>query len=128
MIDNNSFKSNYYGHIITGDLNMIYNERSDQFKSKGPKHLQPKQICLPVCLALAEIQTSTDELIERISNDKDINQNHFSGWKSHFMSSEDEKVHTLKNEVTYRSVKSIFSEHEVKNIKLKKCFPLRKIC
>ena len=31
------------------------------------------------------------------------------------MSSVDQKIHTLKNKITYRSVKSIFSEHEAKN-------------
>ena len=32
------------------------------------------------------------------------------------MSSVNQKIHTLKNKITCRSVKSIFSEHEVKNI------------
>ena len=31
------------------------------------------------------------------------------------MSSVNQKIHTLKNKITCRSVKSIFSEHEVKN-------------
>ena len=31
------------------------------------------------------------------------------------MSSENEKIRALKNEITFRSVKYIFSEHEVKS-------------
>ena len=61
------------------------------------------------------MQTGIDQFIERISNDKGIHKNHFSEWKSHVMSSVNEKIYTLKNKITCISVKSIFSEHEVKN-------------
>ena len=67
-----------------------------------------------------EIQTGIDQFIERMSND--IHKNHFSEWESHVMSSVNEKNRILKKKITYRSVKSIFSEHEVKNT----CFPLKK--
>ena len=38
-----------------------------------------------------------------------------SEWKSHVMSSAVEKIHTTKNKITYRSVKYIFSPHDLKN-------------
>ena len=84
-----------------------------QLISKGPKYQEPKQICFEE--ACKEIQTGIDQFVEKISNDKDIHKNHFSEWKSHVMSSVNEKICTLKNKITCRSVKSIFSEHEVKN-------------
>ena len=40
-----SFINNHYGHIITGDLNIVSNERLRQLISKGPKYREPKQIC-----------------------------------------------------------------------------------
>ena len=72
----NSFINNHYGHIITGNLNIVNNERLHQLISKSPKYREPKQICFEE--ALEEIQTGTDQFIERISNDKDIHKNHLS--------------------------------------------------
>ena len=84
-----------------------------QFISKGPKYREPKQI--PFEEAFEEIQTGIDQFIERISNDKGIYKNHFSKWKSHVVSS---LCHyTLTKKLTFKSVKSIFNEHEVKNSK-----------
>ena len=95
------------------NLNIVNNEGLRQLIAKGPKYREPKQICFEE--ALEEIQTGIDQFIERISNDKGIHKNHFSKWKSHVMSSVNEKICTLKNKITSRSVKSISSEHEVKN-------------
>ena len=65
--------------------------------------------------ACEELQTGIDQFIEKISNDKSIHKKHVSEWKSHVTPSVNEKICTLKNKITCRSVKSIFSEHEVKN-------------
>ena len=58
--------------------------------------------------------------------DKDIHKNYFSEWKDHVMSSVNEKNCTLKSRIICRSVKSIFSAHEVKNtmFSLKKDFAI----
>ena len=61
------------------------------------------------------MQTGIEKFTERISNDKNIYKNHFSEWKSHLMSSVNEKIYTLKNKITCWSVKPVFSEYEVKN-------------
>ena len=42
----NSFINNQYGHIMTGNLDIVNNERLCQLISKGPKYREPKQICL----------------------------------------------------------------------------------
>ena len=90
----NSFMNNYYDHIITGDLNIVNNERLCQLISKGPKYREPKQICFEE--ARKEIQTGVDQFLERISNDKEILKNYFSEWKSHVISSVNEKISPLK--------------------------------
>ena len=61
----NSFINNHYGHIITGNLNIVNNERLRQLISKGPKYRELKQICFEE--AREEIQTGIDQLIEKIS-------------------------------------------------------------
>ena len=109
----NSFIKNHYGHIMTGNLNIVNNEILHQLISKGPKYRETKQICFEE--GREEIQTGIEQFIQRISNDKGIHKNHFSEWINHVMSSVNEKIYTLKNKITCRSVKSIFSEHEVKN-------------
>ena len=108
---NNSFINNHYGHIITRYQNIVNNERLRQLISKGPKYREPKQICFDE--ARKEIQAGIDQFIEIISNDKGIHKNHFSEWKCRVMSSVNEENRTLKNKITYRSVKSILTEHEV---------------
>ena len=75
----NSFINNHYGHIITGNLNIVNNERLRQLMLKGRKYQEPKQICFDE--AREKIQTSIDQFIERISNEKSIHKNHFSDWK-----------------------------------------------
>ena len=75
-----------------------------------------KQICFE--WACERIQAGIDQFIERISNGKTIHKNHFPEWKCHVMSSVNEKFYIFKNNLTCRSVKSIFSKHEVKNIML----------
>ena len=77
----NSFINNHYGHIITGNLNILINERIRQLMSKGPKQRQTNLICLEE--AREEMQTGFEQFIERISNSKGIHKNHLSEWKSH---------------------------------------------
>ena len=71
----NSFINNQYGHIITGNLDTVNNERLCQLISKGPKYREPKQICFEE--AREEIQTGINQFNERISNDKSIHKNPF---------------------------------------------------
>ena len=52
----NPFISNHYGHIITGNLCIVSNERLRQLISKGSKYREPKQICFEE--AREEIQTA----------------------------------------------------------------------
>ena len=94
--DNSSINNNF-GHIITGSLNIVNNESPRQLIFKGLKYREPKQICFEE--AREKIQTSIDQFIERISNDKGIHKNHFSGWKGHVMSSVNEEIRTLKNKM-----------------------------
>ena len=44
-----------------------------------------------------------------------IHKNHFLEGKNHVMSSVNQKNYTLKNKITCRSVKSLFSDHEDKH-------------
>ena len=104
--------NNHYGQIIAGNLTIVNNERLRQLISKCPKNQEPKQICFEE--AREETETGTDQFIERISNEKGIHKKHFSEWKSSVMSSVNEKIRILKNKITSRSVKSIFSKQEIK--------------
>ena len=60
----NFFINNHYGHIITGNLNIVNNERIRRLISKSPMYQEPKQICFEE--AREEIQTGIDQFIERI--------------------------------------------------------------
>ena len=53
------------------------------------------------------MQTGVDQFTDRTSNDKSIHKNHFSEWKSHVMSSVNEKIHTLKNKLVISSINKL---------------------
>ena len=109
-----SYINNHFNHIITGNLNIVNNQTLRKLISKGPKYQEPKQICLEE--AHKEIQTSTDQFIEKILNDKGIHKNHFSEWKSHVMSLVNEKISTFKNKLTCRSVNLFSVNMELKTL------------
>ena len=83
--------NNHWDHIITGYLNIVNNDKLCQLISKGQK---PKQIHFEE--AREEIQTSTDQLIVRISNDKGIYKNHFRMERSCYVISKWKKSIPLK--------------------------------
>ena len=76
---NNSFLNNHYGHIITGNLNIVNNERLRQLIPKGSKYREPKQIYFGE--AREEIQPVIDQFIEQTSNDKGTHKNLFQNGK-----------------------------------------------
>ena len=55
---NNSFINNHHGHIMTGNLNIVNNERLCQLISKDPQYEEPKQSFFEE--AREEIQTGTE--------------------------------------------------------------------
>ena len=91
----------------------VNNERLLQLISKGLKYREPKQTYFEE--AYEDIQTGINQFIEKISNDKAIHKQHYSKWKSHTMSSLNEKIRTIENKTICESVKYIFSDHEIKN-------------
>jgi len=44
---NSEFKNNFHGHIITGDLRIVQNDKLRNLLSKGPKYRQPMPINFP---------------------------------------------------------------------------------
>ena len=54
----NAFINDHHIHIITGNLNIVNNERLCQLISKGPKYREPKPICFVE--AREKIQTGID--------------------------------------------------------------------
>ena len=117
----NSFINNDYGDIITRNLNIVKNERLPYVIFKGPKYREPKQICFEE--AREEMQSGIDQFIE-YQTTKTSTRTFFQNRKAMFMSSVNEKIRTLKNKITSRSVKPTFSEYEIKKtlLSLKEVF------
>ena len=101
----NFFINNYYGHIIVGDLIIVNYEKLCQLMFKDRKYREPKYV--KFVDACKEIQISIDHFTEKISIDKGIHKNYFSERKGNFMSSVNEKIHTLKTKITRGPLKSI---------------------
>ena len=96
--NDNSIVKNHYDHTITGNLNIVNNEKlGPLIVSRSVKKLkEPKQISFEI--TCQERQTGIDQFIDRTSNKKDIHKNHFSEWKGHVIPSLLEKIHYLNME------------------------------
>ena len=109
----NSFTNNHYGHIITGNLillimrgfiNSFPKAQSIENQNKFVFRKLMKKYKLVFINSLSKYQMSKPSI-----------RSIFLEWKSHVMSSVNKKNFTLKNKITCRSVKSLFSDHEDKH-------------
>ena len=103
-----SFTNHQYGHIVTGDLNIVNNDKLRKMIKKGPKYREPKQLDFED--AREQITSGLSQFIENLSSDKGVHKNHFSQWKSTILSLVDNKIELLKNKIRITSVKSAFSD------------------
>ena len=98
-----------HGHIITGNLNIIKNNKLRNLLSKGPNYREPKTINWNACKK--EIVCGIDNLINEMSI-KYPNMN-FIHWKNHVLQMVDIKISNLKNNIRPRTKKKILQDPEV---------------
>ena len=110
---NRCYIENDFGHIISGDLGIVNNEKLKNILSKGPKYRAPAEINWTK--AREEIKSALNEFLEIISNDKGLDKSHFSEWLSTILSQVDNKITTLNNKIKTKHIKSVFKDQGVKN-------------
>ena len=109
---NSTFINDHFGHIITGDLNVVDNFKLRNILFKGPKYREPVEIDWKE--ARDQIKLGLEEYLDKFSNDKGLDKSCFSEWISTVLTLVDDKITLLKNKIKTKPIKSIFKDYAVK--------------
>ena len=104
-----SLVDSHHKHIITGNLNIINNNKLRKLISKGPKYREPEKIDWD--MARKQIVVGIDEYLNKVAEDKGLNKAYFSEWKNVVMNSVDGKIDTLKTRITPRNTCSVLKDN-----------------
>ena len=117
-----SFVNADFGHIVTGDLNIVDNFKLRNILSKGPKYREPVEIDWKG--ARDEIKLGLERYLDTISNDKGLDKSYFSEWITTVLALVDDKINILKDKIKTKNVESLFKDNGVKDNleRLKQCF------
>jgi len=89
-----SFVYPHYGHVITGDLDIVDDEDLRQLFSFGTKHRIPKSLSWSAITT--QISNSLDEHITKISKKERLEATLFSAWKSRIMALIKDRIYLAK--------------------------------
>ena len=80
-------------HVLTGNLNIIKNNKLRKLLSKGPKYREPAKIDWK--LAMMVIEEALDSFIEHLANIKGVTPEYFGNWKHTILECVDSKIFSL---------------------------------
>ena len=100
MLFRSPFKDKDHGHIITGDLRIVTNNKLRKIISKGPKYRLPMSIKWDQ--AKTSLINSINNLIEELSNKLGISNAAFTQWKMIIIEEIDGRISKLKNSYKQR--------------------------
>ena len=98
-------------HILTGDLNIIKNNKLRKLLSKGPKYREPEKIDWN--MAKIVIEASLNSYIEHLANVKGVSPPYFDNWKHTILECVDDKVTHFSPRIKHRKVQ-VLNDVEVK--------------
>ena len=110
--ENSPYKDSEHGHIITGDLRIIRNNKLRKLITKGPKYREPTNISWDK--AKSSILDGLNETVEHLSNKYGINKVQFSEWKNEILASIDYQINKYKKKFNHQKPKSILNDITVK--------------
>ena len=98
--EHSPFKNDRFGHVITGDLNIIRNQDLRDVCAFGTKFrenpmLNPIKLC-------NEMRLEIDKFTVKIANKFRLPRNAFKEWKIHFYNNFKSKLYSCNNSNTYR--------------------------
>lgn len=104
------YTDSHHKHIITGDLNIIYNVKLRNLISKGPKYRKPVKVDFDG--ARVNINDSLDNFMECIPANKKVDLGSFSQWKDKIMDST--RIQNVQKTFVEHDVQSVLNEPNVK--------------
>lgn len=109
---NSSFKDEHHGHIITGDLRIVENNKLRKLLVKGPKFRESEGICWNK--AKESILQGINDSIKKWADSKGLHLSLFTEWKNKLCEHVDNKISILKRRIHPRKVQRTLNDSEVK--------------
>ena len=107
------FTDKDHGHIITGDLRIVQNNKLWKLLTKGPKYREPVEVDWDK--SKVEIGLGLKQYIIDLSLKRGIDKNVLSGWKKFISSLVESKIEILKTKIKPKKVKSVLKDINVKS-------------
>ena len=108
---NPPYLMDYHGHVITGDLRLIKNDKLRKLLTKGPNFREPQQINLNKYFEVIKI--SIDNCVESLYNKTNIPSQSFLNWRNHIVDKVKIKIESLKHLIKFNRPKQVLKQKEV---------------
>ena len=100
-----------HGHIVSGDIRIVPNNKLRKLLCKGPKYREPVSINFSKCKT--EIKNSLTKFSSDWCNRKGVPVKCFTQWISIVMEKVNKKIEELKNKFKFSRVKKVLRDPEV---------------
>ena len=107
-----TFLNNERGHILTGNLKIIKNNKLRKLFSKGPKFREPQEIDFDAAKGIVTEEIET--FIKTLSNTKRLAPVVFDNWKFSLLDLVNKKVEKYSPSIKQNKSKSIFQDPDAK--------------
>ena len=107
------FKDSHHGHIITGDLKIVQNNKLRKLLVKGPKFRESERICWNK--AKTSITIGITESIKKWIDSEGLPSSLFTEWKSKVLECVDKKISSLRLHVHPKRVSKDLIDSDVTN-------------
>ena len=108
---NSPFVDPNHGHILTGDLRIVKNNKLRKLLCKGPKYREPNSINWTKCKS--EIKNSLVNFSSNWCNKKGIPTTSFLEWINKIMTKVDIRIKQLKKKIKFKRNKQVLREPDV---------------
>jgi len=103
-----NFCDDHHGHIVTGDLRVIENNKLRKLLTKGPNFREPTFLNFSKCLQA--VHTGVTEFVDNTITKFNLKKGSLDNWKNELMHLVENKVSSLKNKITPEVVKPILKD------------------
>ena len=100
-----------HGHIVSGDIRIVQNNKLRKLLCKSPKYREPVSINFSKCKT--EIKNSLTKFSSDWCNRKGVSVTCFTQWISIVMEKVNKKIEELKNKFKFSRVKKVLRDPEV---------------
>ena len=106
------FVDENHGHVLTGNLKIIKNNKLKKLLKKGPNYREPRSINFKKCKT--EISNGLDMCIETmVQQNKNVSKENLQIWKNKILCKVDCKISLLKNRVKIQKTNPILKQDDV---------------